>query len=428
MKTVKMIAAVIVIGVIGFVPMSGSAADESVTMSFWSRDSNRAMVETLINAWNETHPNKIELTSIPVNDFFTKFGTAVTAGVGPDITAVDLIYVPQFADAGQFTDLTDFVQAMPDLDKLSPSHVRLGIYNERNYALPFNAEGSVLMYNKKLFKQAGLDPENPPVTWEEIYQAAQKITAIGDDIYGFYFSGNCAGCNAFTWLPYVWASGGDVLTPDNVEPTIAGDPMVKAALEFYRKMWEEGLIPEGAKVDNGSEFFNAFCTDKIGMIGTGAFGISILKNEYPEIEFGVTFLPGQNDGKSSFAGGDSVAIPTGSKYVKEAFEFIQWMYSDETQLELYAKNNHLPVRLDMAKNKYFDADPRLETAANAMGMSKTANDTIADKRNNTTPLMSCKSFLLINLIKKGSLILSSSLKYSRTKNTSRTATREMSAG
>jgi multiple sugar transport system substrate-binding protein len=371
MKTVKIIAIVMVIGMIGLAPLPGSAADESVTMSFWSRDSNRAMVETLITAWNETHPNKIELTSIPVNDFFTKFGTAVTAGVGPDITAVDLIYVPQFADAGQFTDLTEYVQAIPDLDKLSPSHIRLGIYDGRNYALPFNAEGSVLMYNKKLFKQAGLDPEKPPTTWEEIYQAAKKVTAVGYDIYGFYFSGNCAGCNAFTWLPYLWASGGDVLTSDNAEPTIAVDPMVKATLEFYRKMWEEGLIPEGAKVDNGSEFFNAFCTDKIGMIGTGAFGISILKNEYPDIEFGVTYLPGQDGGKSSFAGGDSVAIPTGSKYVKEAFEFIQWMYSDETQLELYAKNNHLPVRLDMAKNTYFDADPRLEMATTAMGMGRT---------------------------------------------------------
>jgi multiple sugar transport system substrate-binding protein len=255
MKTLKMIAAVMIIGLIGIVPILSSAADESVTMSFWSRDSNRAMVETLINAWNETHPNKIEFTSIPVNDFFTKFGTAVTAGVGPDITAIDLIYVPQFADAGQFTDLTDFVQAMPNLDKLSPSHVRLGIYNERNYALPFNAEGSVLMYNKKLFKQAGLIPRSRRSPGRKFIRRLKKSLRSEMIFTAFIFSGNCAGCNAFTWLPYVWASGGDVLTPDNAKPTIADDPMVKAALEFYRKMWEEGLIPEGAKVDNGTEFF-----------------------------------------------------------------------------------------------------------------------------------------------------------------------------
>ena len=371
MKTAHMIVALIVVGVVGLVPMLGFAADEGITMTFWSRDSNRAMVERLITAWNDTHTNQIELTSIPAGDFFTKFGTAVTAGVGPDITAVDLIYVPQFADAGQFTDLTDLVQVMPNLDKLSPSHVRLGIYNDRNYALPFNAEGSVLMYNKKLFKQAGLDPEKPPVNWDGIYQAAQKITALGDDIYGFYFSGNCAGCNAFTWLPYVWASGGDVLTPDNAAPTIASDQLVKEALGFYQKMWNEGLIPEGAKVDGGTDFFNVFPSDKIGMIGTGAFGISILKNEHPNIDFGVSYLPGQNGGKSSFAGGDSIGVPTGSKYVKEAFEFIEWLYSDEVQLELYAKANNLPVRLDLAKNKYFDEDPRMEIAATAMGLGRT---------------------------------------------------------
>jgi multiple sugar transport system substrate-binding protein len=371
MKTIKTVMLVVLIGVICCVPMISSAADQGVKMSFWSRDSNKAMVETLITAWNKDHKNQIELTSIPAADFFTKFGTAVTAGVGPDMTAIDLIYVPQFADAGQFTDITDLVKGMLNADKLSPSHVRLGIYKGRNYALPFNAEGSVLIYNKGLFKQAGLDPEKPPTTWDEIYQNAKKITALGNGIYGFYFSGNCSGCNAFTWLPFVWASGGDVLTPDNAKPTIASDPMVKAALEFYRQMWAEKLMPEGAKVDNGSDFFNAFRTNKIGMMGTGAFAISVLKKENPEIEFGITYLPGQKGGDSSFAGGDSIGIPTGSKYVKEAFEFIQWLYSDEVQLELYAKINSLPVRLDLAKNKYFAEDSRMEKVASSMGIGRT---------------------------------------------------------
>jgi len=131
-------------------------------------------------------------------------------------------------------------------------------------------------------------------------------------------------------------------------------------------------MPEGAKVDSGNDFFNAFETGKVGMIGTGAFAQATMKANHPEIEFGVTYLPGQNGGKSSFAGGDSIAIPKGSKYVKEAFEFIQWTLSDNVQLEQFAKNSQLPVRTDLAKNKYFDADPRLEINANAMAVSPRA--------------------------------------------------------
>jgi multiple sugar transport system substrate-binding protein len=348
----------------------GGQAAGGVTMSFWTRDSNQAQVRALVDAWNESHPNKIEITVIPASEYMTKVGASVGAGAPPDLMAVDLIYVPQFAAASQLTDITDLAKGLPYFEQLSPSHVRLATYDGKIFGLPFNAEGSYLMYNKGLFEQAGLDPENPPKTWGEIADAAAKIRALGDDIYGFYFSGSCAGCNAFTFMPLIWASGGDVLSDDGSTATLT-DPNVAAALEFYRQMWADDLIPPGAQADTGADFANAFTTGKIGMVGTGAFAINNIKTNFPEIEFGATFLPGAEGGASSFAGGDSIAIPAGSKYPNEAFEFIQWATSDEVQLEYYAKLNNLPVRTDLAENEYFAADPRLTVAAEAMAMGKT---------------------------------------------------------
>src|SRR5260221_754238 len=369
-RSFKLITLVIVLLVLAFtsvaVPVTTRAQD-TVKMSFWSRDSDEALVRGLVKAWNASHPNQIEVTIIPAADFVTKIGTAVAGGAAPDIMAIDLIYVPAFAAADQLTEITDMAKALPYFDKLSPSHVRLATYKDKLYGLPFSAEASVLMWNKGLFKQAGLDPEKGPTTWDEIYNDAKKITALGNGNYGYYFSGACAGCNAFTFAPLIWASGGDILSKDYSQPTLT-DPKVKATLEFYHKMWAEKLIPEGAKVDTGNDFFNAFQTGKIGMVGTGAFAQGTLKANHPEIEFGVTYLPGQTGGKSSFAGGDSIAIPKGSKYVKEAFEFIQWSLSDDVQLEQFAKNSQLPVRTDLAKNKYFYSHPRLELNAEAMGL------------------------------------------------------------
>lgn len=348
----------------------GGQAAGGVTMSFWTRDSNQAQVRALVDAWNESHENKIEVTVIPASEYMTKVGASVGAGAPPDLMAVDLIYVPQFAAAGQLTDITDLAKGLPYFEQLSPSHVRLATYDGKIFGLPFNAEGSYLMYNKGLFEQAGLDPENPPKNWAEIADAAAKIRALGEDIYGFYFSGSCAGCNAFTFMPLIWASGGDVLSEDGATATLT-DPNVAAALEFYRQMWADDLIPPGAQADTGADFANAFTTGKIGMVGTGAFAINNIKTNFPEIEFGATFLPGAEGGASSFAGGDSIAIPAGSKYPNEAFEFIQWATSDEVQLEYYAKLNNLPVRTDLAENEYFAADPRLTVAAEAMAMGKT---------------------------------------------------------
>jgi multiple sugar transport system substrate-binding protein len=267
-------------------------------------------------------------------------------------------------------DLTDKVEQLPFLDDLSPAHMALGTYEGANYAVPFAAEGSFLIYNRGLFEEAGLDPDSPPTNWEEILEAARAITALGDDTYGYYFAGSCAGCNAFTFLPYIWASGGDVLSADYSEPTL-DDPMVRAALEFYRTMWEEGLIPEGAEIDNGADFVNAFGSGKIGMAGTGAFGISTYKNDHPEIDFGVTLLPGMEGGTASFGGGDVIGIPTGSPYIEEAWEFIEWLLTEEVQLGLYAANNNLPLRLSLSDNEYFEADPRLSIAASTLSVGHT---------------------------------------------------------
>ncbi|MFN2201212.1 MAG: ABC transporter substrate-binding protein [Caldilineaceae bacterium] len=346
------------------------AEEGPVTMTFLTRNSNESIVRQLVDVWNGSHDNQIEVTVVPATDFVTKFGTMLASGSPPDIVAVDLIFVPQFAAAGQMTDITEKAKALPYFDQLSPSHIRLSTYEDKIYALPFNAEGSVLFWNKDLFEQAGLDPESPPTTWDEIYEAAKAINALGDDIYGFYFSGACAGCNAFTFLPLIWATGGDVLSEDGMTATL-DDPAVKEALEFYRKMWEEGLIPPGSVADTGPEFLNTYIGGKIGMQGLGVFAITPLKTGDEPFDFGVTFLPGKDGGVSSFAGGDSIGIPAGSRYADQAFEFIEWLTSDDVQLEQYAANFSLPIRTDLADNQYFQEDPRFTTAAEAMALGRT---------------------------------------------------------
>lgn len=367
MKVSRVLVAALLVVLLGVMPVA--AQDAPVTMSFWIRDTN-FLIETLVDEWNSSHDNQIELTTIPAAEFVTKFAAAIAGGEAPDIAAIDLIYTPAFAAEGQLEDITDKVQALPFLDDLSPAHVTLGTYDGRNYAVPFAAEGSFLIYNKGLFEAAGLDPDSPPTTWNEMLEAARAITALGDDTYGYYFSGSCAGCNAFTYLPLIWASGGDVLSEDYSEPTL-DDPIVREALQLYRTMWEEGLIPEGAQIDNGADFVNAFASGKIGMAGTGAFGINNYKTNAPDIDFGVTLLPGKDGGTASFGGGDVIGIPKGSAYVDEAWEFIEWLLSDEVQLEVYAANDNLPLRLSLSDNEYFQADPRLAIAASTLSVGHT---------------------------------------------------------
>jgi multiple sugar transport system substrate-binding protein len=190
---------------------AGISAHAQNTITFWVRDSDQAIVDPLVKAYNAHSATNVKLSVIPAMQFVTKFATSSAGGTPPDVVAIDLIYLPAFSKAGQMTDLTAQAKALPFFDKLSPSHIRLATYEGKLYAVPFSAEASVLVYNVDLFKKAGLDPAHPPANFAEIEQNAQKITSLGADIKGFYFSGSCAGCNVFTMLPLIWASGGRYL-------------------------------------------------------------------------------------------------------------------------------------------------------------------------------------------------------------------------
>lgn len=350
-----------------FLPFSLQAKD---TISFWVRDSDQAVVQPLVKAYNETGEATVRLTVIPAGQFVTKFATSIAGGSPPDVVATDLIYVPAFASAGQMTDITDRAKALSYFDKLSPSHIRLSTWQDRLYSVPFSAEASVLVYNKDLFKKANLDPEKPPTNFAEFENAAKQITALGGGVKGFYFSGSSPGGMGFTSWPLVWASGGDLLSSDG-KTAVLENPAMHAMLELYRRAWEEKLVPEGAKTDNGTSFFSTFASGKIGMCFLGAFSIGILKEKYPNIDFGVAPLFGQTGGISSFAGGDSIGIPKGTKNLDAAWKFIIWCLGDQVQIEQFAKHGSLPVRTDVGVEELKKVDPRYLVCAQMMAEGRT---------------------------------------------------------
>lgn len=368
MKKILLSGLSVTLALLNVGPQAGAQSSRSVT--FWVRTADQAFVEPLVKAYNARGGTQVKLTIIPQDDFVTKFGTAVASGSPPDLVAVDLIFLPAFAKSGQMTDMTAYYRALPFAKNLSPSHVRLATYDGKVYAVPFSAESSVLIYNKDLFKRAGLDPNRPPKNWAELESYAKKITALGNGTYGYYFSGSCAGCNIFTFTPLIWASGGDVLNAQGTAATL-DTPTVKAALSLYKRMWDGKMMPPGAKTDSGTNFFSAFATGKIGMAGSGAFSIGSLKKDYPQLNFGVAPLPGQKGGSSSFAGGDVIGIPTGSRNVKDAQDFITWALSPEVQVQQFAKNGSIPVRTDLASNQYSKLDPRYVTVATLMAKGRT---------------------------------------------------------
>ena len=284
--------------------------------------------------------------------------------------SLDLIYTPAFAAAGQLEDLTDWRRACPTSIHLSQAHLGTGTYEDRIYGLPMSADTSVLLWNKKLFKQAGLDPEKGPTNWAEIEADADKVNALGGDIYGFYFSGACGGCNIFTFTPLVWASGGDILVDDGKRATL-DTPQMREAIELLSRPGREGLRARERQDRHRRQLLRRLRHRQDRHRAVGAFAIGNLVKNYPDVEFGVTFLPGKNGGKRVLRRRRQLRRHRrAARRWPRSRSSSNFVYSLEGQT-LLAKAGSLPTRGDIADEVLKVLDPRYQIATEAMKIGRT---------------------------------------------------------
>lgn len=347
--------------------VASASAAEKVEM--WVRTGVGDAFKKTVEAYNSSHESQVAMTEVPFSELVQKYATAIAGGQAPDALSMDLIYNPAFAAAGQLEDLTDWAKSLPYFNSLSPSHVKLGSYHGRIYGLPLSVETSVFAWNKDLYKKAGLNPEKAPASWDEITANAEKIRALGDDTYGFYFSGGgCGGCMIFTFTPLVWGSSADILSADGKAATL-DTPQMRQAINIYRNMVKKDLVPAGAASDNGVNFLS-FTNGKIGQQSLGAFAIGSLVTEHPDINFGVTLIPGATGGTSSFAGGDNFVVTKGTPKIAAVKKFLEYIYSEDGQ-KIMAKYGSLPTRGDIAEKVLQGLDPRLQVGIDAIAVAKT---------------------------------------------------------
>ena len=333
-------------------------------MEMWERSGGNApMVDALVEAWNQAYPEcPISLTYIEHSEMVPQLARAIASGDVPDLMGLDLIYGPQFASAGQLEDITDLIGGEPAAANVPEGHRAVATWDDRLYGVPLYADVSVLFWNKDLFRDAGLDPEVPPTSLQEIHDMAAEINDPANGVYGSYLPGNCAGCNIFTFAPLMWASGAKIEPAECGDEALVGESIVEV-LEWARMMHGEGLIDPAAQAETGETFAEVFGSGNVGIMGTGNFNAALAKQQNPDIDLGVTLLPGLESGQvASFAGGDIVTVPRGSERVEDAVEFMRFILSDDVQSEVYAALGNLPIRTDV-EVAYDDEDVSATTQA-----------------------------------------------------------------
>ncbi|MCD0443232.1 sugar ABC transporter substrate-binding protein [Glycomyces sp. A-F 0318] len=326
--------------------------DDGTTLTMWTRAATEAQSQALVDAYNASHENQIELSVIPTDDYQTRVGTAAGNQELPDLFALDVVFAPNFTTAGAYLDITDRIAALDFADALAPSHLDVGTVDDRQYLVPHTLDLSVLFYNKALYEQAGLDPEAPPTTLAEFAEHARAVDALGGDVNGTFFGGNCGGCFVFTWWPTIWASGAEALNEDGTE-SLLDSPEAAELFATYRGLVEDEVVAPGHNEETGATWTGHFPEGNIGVMPMPSTMLGLMPED---LDIGVAPIPGIDGGESTFVGGDSIGISANSEHPNQAWDFLRWSLEEEQQVEILAANGDVMARTDLADNEYYAAN------------------------------------------------------------------------
>lgn len=315
-------------------PAFAVAAEE---ITWWTPNWGEERARKLAADFTAANPDiTINLEVTVSNGLQNRIEVALRSGTPPDLIDSSMQWVIPFAAGGRLLSLEEFAQANIDLPDLYESTLESVRYDGQIYGLPYRAQTLALIYNKALYRDAGLDPENPPLTWDSFLEASQKLTktnAAGEKQYGIGVSGGGEMGNMIArLLPFIWMNDADVLSPDFTK-AVVNSPEAVAAVEFYTKpLTELGSAPPSTLQNDGTALRRLFGSGTVAQYFSGQYDLPALAEEAPDIELGVAPFP-YPEGKqtSGVLSGWTFIVPADSTHHDATLKFVKFLMQPENQ-------------------------------------------------------------------------------------------------
>lgn len=345
------------------VELSVDGTDDGTEITLWTRSGMERQIKNAVELYNGSHQNQIKLEIVPNDDMEAKVGGASQTDTLPDILAGDVVRIPYWASEGVFVDITSQIDNLPNLADLQQGHIAAGTVEGAKYTLPFVTDISVMVWNKGLYEEAGLDPEHGPATYDEFEEQAKAVAALDKEgVAGSYLAGQSGGALVFKLFPTIWADGEEVLSSDGTEALMASDT-AKKVYKVWRNLAEtKNGLGDGSKEETGATWTAPFANGVIGVMPYPNTAIASLIEAEATGGFktGVCPIPGFNEGEdSTFLGGDAIGISKDCKVLDQAWNFLAWLMSEDVQQQVFADNNDTASNIAVLANGYGDADERV---------------------------------------------------------------------
>ena len=294
----------------------------------------------LIKRFNEEYPDvTVNYESVPFAEAQNKFKTAAASGSGaPDILRAEVAWVPEFASLGYLYSL-EGTELLEDKDDFLETPLSSNVFDGQTYGVPQVTDTLALMYNKKLFEEAGI--EAAPTTWAEVQEAADKLKKVkAEGIYinsGGYFT-----------LPFIYGEGGDIVDPEAKTIDINSDAAV-AGITEAQKLVKSGAAVKPVANDPYGTMMTLFKEGKVGMIINGPWEVNAIDSD-PNFggfeNLGVAPVPAGSAQAGAPVGGHNYVIYEGmdEKKAEAAIAFVKFMSSAESQAYIAGELGLLPTR------------------------------------------------------------------------------------
>mgnify|MGYP001770978401 CR=1 FL=1 len=328
------------------------AQTEIVMWGDWSGEGEQQIL-TMVNAFNKAQ-DRVRVKYVVQQDITTKFLTAATAGQAPDVMIWDRFLTALYAPKGVLAPINTYLSR----DKINPKSfyaeaIRELSYGDNLYGLPLTVDARALFYNRKLLREAGVQP---PRTWDELRQAAIKLTKR--DASGKLVQSGFALDDVGLFNMWLQQAGGSMLTPDLTKSTF-NSPAGLKVLEFWNQLLNNDRVYELGFGRGEGNAQDPFVTGKVAMMYTGPWMISGYRKYGKDLDFGIV-PPVQGPGgyQGAIMGGFGLAIPAAAKNKDAAWEFIKWWLADPKNALMWGKtSNNIPGNLAAVNDPYFQRDP-----------------------------------------------------------------------
>ncbi len=327
---------------------------DTLRISSWvSSPSETALFKKTLEDFRTKYPEQeFKYEPIPGN-YSEKLQLMLGTQTAPDLFFLKGMTAPSYMSFRILNPLDDLMEATPDFDKedFYPFALEAFQYNGVQYGLPKDFNPYVLFYNKKLFREAGID--TIPETWQDLEEMATQLTRDTDgdgksDQYGFIVEPSVE-----MVMPFVYQNGGDFQNPDG-SLGITDESFIEA-LEFYYGLYKKGIatIAQDEGVSwNGDAFGREICAMAI----SGGWLIPFLKDNYPDLEYGIIPLPAGKQ-KATVAFTTAYSMPKSTNYEAEAWQLMNYLVGKEGMTNWTKSGVAMPTRKSVAEANGFHDHP-----------------------------------------------------------------------